>query len=350
MINLLPALRFNGPLHYVFRNEQHAFRIIKPRNPGPQHPPVQEFVTATFLKADRYQISWRAACSDATRVFRCEIAIFLNNYFEPSMVYDLKNYSEYSVAFETRESRYVYVMLRVQSHAPITLQALHLFVARECLLGRDPLMKSWDLRKVAPALKKQRELVRTLHQLSSIFEWDAVRAAVQSLKAAWQKNFDAVDEQKYLCTTLSCRFQSPVLLATSRDALIGEFHFSTEGPTECALRIGQQHLEPTCTHAQYWIWCFPDKEIKISLRRDCAMQPSVVRFALAANKQPTTPAWFWLGYNMVLNNPFYNFFCIEPQMLEFVNAMDLVNIAEHIEETFQEKNITGEANLYSVAP
>ena len=61
--------------------------------------PPQELVASAFLKADRYQLCWRVSTGQANAVQRCELLVYLKDYTTPTLMYDLKRFPEYSVAF-----------------------------------------------------------------------------------------------------------------------------------------------------------------------------------------------------------------------------------------------------------
>lgn len=323
--------------------------------------PPQELVAQAFLKADRYTISWRVGCADANASQRCEMLVYLDNTNTPSMMYDLRQYPEYSVAFHLKQSRYVYVALRVQGKTTFMVHTMHVMLARDQLVGYDPLMYEWDMEKVALALQQQRHIARTLTQMYMLFEWDTTHTELEQLFTLWKDVFTTPqpDHQQatggthdpsppvvehYQNTVMECRVQAPNLLATSRDSLIGSFHCDSHG--DWSLKLQGSTLLPTYVHAQYFIWCFPDKQIKFALRRDTPVLPDRIDFTLQGNDRPQTPIWFWLGYNFVGNLPFYNLWSVVIHKLEFVNREDLLALFEQVEDHFTAQDLQPETNLY----
>jgi hypothetical protein len=345
MIDLRTKLRAD---HYMYRVTQHdSCTMIQPREQYVNREvPVQELVASTFLRTDRYSVSWRMSCSNKNQLQRCEILVFLDDLTKPSLMYDVRFYPEYSVTFQLKRSQYVYVVLRVQGKTPVTLHSLHFMLARDVLVGHDPLMYEWDMQKVALALKQQRLIRGSLTQMHIFFEWDTVLKEVQALGALWRDVFadDAPVDGRHPNSVLQCALQPPQLLATSQQSLVGAFECDPHG--EWTLNLQGTKVAHTYVHAQYFIWCFPDKQVKLSLRRDTPAVPNRIEFALEGNDQRKTPIWHWLGYNFIGNSPFYNIWSIIANKLEFINREDLLSMFELIEEHFEAHELQPETNLY----
>ena len=322
--------------------------ILRPRESFVNRdPPIQELVATTFLRADRYSISWRVGCSHMNHLLRCEILIFLDNPTVPSLMYDVRSYSEYSVAFHLKQSKYVYILLRVQGKAEVTIHSMHFMLARDVVMGHDPLMYEWDMMKVSSALKQQRIIRRAMLQLSTLFDWDNMQKEMDTWLKLWKDVFQE-DHQKvvdyYQNTVLKCSLQSPNLLATSRESLIGCFECDPHG--QWNLKLRGSRIAPTFVHAQYFIWCFPDKQIKLALRKDVPIVPSTIDFTLQGNDHSQTPIWYWLGYNFIGNSPFYNVWSVHVPSLEFVNREDILSLFEDVEDHFEARELQPETNLY----
>lgn len=322
--------------------------LIRPRETFVnREAPVQEWVAQTFLRADRYSVSWRMGCSQMSQLQRCEVLIFIDNPHTPSLMYDVRHYPEYSVAFHLKQSKYVYVVLRVQGKAVLTVHSLHFMLARDVIVGHDPLMYEWDMLKVASALKQQRIVRRSLTELHILFDWSAIQKELGTWLTLWKDVF-AGDQMPvvdhYANTVLQCKWQAPNVLMTSRESLIGVFECDPHG--QWNLKLRGNLVAPTFVHAQYYIWCFPDKQIKIALRKDVPVVPNRVEFTLQGNDSPKTPIWYWLGYNFIGNSPFYNVWSILVNKLEFINREDILSMFEEVEEHFEATELQPETNLY----
>lgn len=346
MLDLRPLLRAQT---YVYRVQQtDACTQIMPKTTYVNRDvPPQELVASAYLKADRYQLCWRVSCGQANTVQRCELLVFIKDYNTPTLMYDLKHFPEYSVAFHLKESKYVYVALRVQSKGVVTLHSMHFMLARDTLVGHDPLMYTWDMEAVAVALRHQRLLKTSLHQMYMLFEWSKCKEEFVQLVEKWKAVFANTNNTVapyYQNTILECRVQAPNLLATSRHSIIGAFECDDHG--EWGLRLKDSRLSPTYVHPQYYIWCFPDRQIKLALRRDTPTVPSQFNFTLQGNDRKQTPIWYWLGYNFMANTPFYNLWSVVAEKLEFVNREDLMALFDQIEDHFATNELQPETNWY----
>jgi hypothetical protein len=346
MLDLRPLLRAQN---YVYRvQHSDACTQVMPKDVYVNREvPPQELVASAFLKADRYQLCWRVSTGQANVVQRCELLVYLKDYTTPTLMYDLKRFPEYSVAFHLKESKYVYVAFRVQARGVVTLHSMHFMLARDTLIGHDPLMYTWDMEAVAAALRQQRLLRASLQQMYMLFEWPECQRECATLLEKWQAVFANTNHTVapyYQNTILDCRVQAPNLLATSRESLIGSFECDDHG--EWGLRLKGTLLGPTYVHAQYYIWCFPDRQIKLALRRDTPTVPNEFGFTLQGNDRPQTPIWYWLGYNFLANLPFYNLWSVVTEKLEFVNREDLLALFEQIEDHFASNELQPETNLY----
>lgn len=332
--------------HYQVAHHQNSTLVHPKINYVNREPPVQELVASTFLRADRYSISWRMACGNVNQLQRCDILIFLDNFTTPSLMYDVRHYNEYSVAFHLKKSQYVYVLLRIQGRAPVCIHSLHFMLARDVIVGHDPLMYEWDMVKVAGALKQQRLIRNQLWEMHTLFEWPTILKEMEELWALWKHVFenDCKVIEHYQNTIFKCKLQAPSLLATSRNSVIGFFHCDSHG--DWTLNIKGNAVSPTYIHPQYFIWCFPDKQMKFSLRRDTPVLPNKIDFTLQGNDMKQTPIWYWLGYNFIGNSPFYNFWSVIIKTLEFINREDLLSLFEQIDEHFEHKELQPETNLY----
>jgi len=332
--------------HYKVSHHANSTLVHPKENYVNRDPPVQELVASTFLRADRYSINWRLACSNVTQLSRCDILIFLDNFTTPSLMYDVRNYNEYSVAFHLKKSQHVYIVLRIQGKSTICIHSLHFMLARDVIVGHDPLMYEWDMCKVADALKQQRFIRQKLWQMHTLFEWSSVLKETTELWDRWKLVFenDCKVIEHYQNTSFKCSLQAPSLLATSRDSLIG--HFACDPHGNWTLNLKGTAVLPTYTHPQYFIWCFPDKQIKFALRRDTPVLPNKIDFTLQGNDMRHTPIWYWLGYNFIGNSPFYNFWSVVINKLEFINREDMLSLFEQIDEHFEHQELQPETNLY----
>ena len=351
LIDLRDSLRASD-YHYKFQRDVSALRVV-PHAAAPTHrpPPVQELAAPVFLKADKYQLAWRVSAAHQTGIVRCEIHVYIGSYTTPALRYDVSEHPEYAVAFEVRESRTVYFVLRVQTHHPVSVHTLSVHLAREALLGKDPVMFEWDMPSVAAALRQQRKLHARLRSLATLFAWGAVREGLRELRALWARVFPARPVLRhYQNTLLDCRLQSPVLFAASARGITGYLEHAEGDRRAWTLTLGaQRRMEPTALHAQYLIWCFPDREIKIALRRDAPIAQSRVRFTLKGHGDDEVVRdmpWFWLGYNMTLDLPFYNLWCVPVDELEFINWQDVSGVFDAIEEHFSSANLLPTLNDY----
>lgn len=339
MIDLRSKLRAQSYAYRVQQNTQCT--LITPHDTFVnREPPPQQLIAETFLRSDRYSISWRCGCADANQAQRCELLVYIGNRHTPALMYDLKQYPEYTVGFRLEQSASVFAVIRVQGKTTFMIHSLHIMVARDLLVGRDALMYEWDMELVAAALGQQHTLERSLNQMYMLFEWETMKDGLRKLADKWKTVFgdvlggaagaagaaggptDRDTPEHYQNTILNCRVQSPNMLATSRDSLIG--HCSCNEHGDWSLHLKGHALRPTYVHAQYFIWCFPDKHVKFSLRRDTPLLPNRIDFTLKGNRSTDTPIWYWLGYNLMHNLPFYNVWSMPIDRLEFVNREDLL--------------------------
>lgn len=293
-------------------------------------PASAEFATQVYLGADRYSISWRCGADHPGSVQRCDLFVFLGALDKPAMTYDLRARPEFSVAFHLPRSGPVCALLRVQCKTTFRVHALHVMLARDHVVGFDPLMYEWDMGLVSRALTQQQALRTLLGQFSAMFEWDRVRRGLDTLFESWQDVFrescgegtgepsaNAITQAAhYQHTLVQCRLNAPELLVTSKQSLIGSLHCDERGAW--TLRISGVAYCPTYTHPQYFIWCFPEKQFKLSLRRDVPQTPHAIPFTVRGDSCAGTPVWYWLGYNFLCNLPFYNLWSAVPCRLEFV--------------------------------
>ena len=344
MIDLRSKLRAQTYTYRVQHNAQCT--LVAPQDTYVnREPPPQQLMAETFLRPDRYSIGWRVGCADSNMSQRCELLVFIGSLHAPAMMYDLKQYPEYTVAFRLEQSTTVYVAVRVQGKTTFMIHSLNVMVARDLLVGHDSLMYEWDMEHVATALDQQRLLERSLTQMYMLFEWETMKTGLHTLMDKWKGVFaDLLDTptrgahantpELYQNTVLQCRVQSPNLLAASRDSLIGYFTCNEQG--DWALNLKGHALHPTYIHAQYFIWCFPDKHIKFALRRDTPLLPNRIDFTLKGNHSNETPVWYWLGYNLMHNLPFYNLWSLPIDRLEFVNREDLLALCGVVRGHFEE--------------
>lgn len=312
-----------------------------------REPPAQEWAAPVHLRADRYTISWRFGCTQRDQLQRCDLLVFLDTPHTPSLMYDVRNYPEFTVAFHLKQSKYVYVVLRIQGKAMVSVHSLHVMLARDVVVGHDPLMYEWDMVKVASALKQQRLVRTSLTALHTLFDWPAVQKELDTWQMLWKEMFagdriPVADNHKN--ALLRCRWKAPTVLMTSRESLIGAFECDAHG--QWLLKLHGNRVAPTYVHAQYYIWCFPDKQIKIALRKDVPTVPNTVDFTLQGNDSPHTPIWYWLGYNFIGNSPFYNMWSIMVHKLEFINREDVLSMFEEVEDHFEATEMQPETNLY----
>lgn len=101
-------------------------------------------------------------------------------------MYEVRNYPEYSVALHLKQSKYVYIVLRVQGKARLMIHSLHFMLARDVVVGHDPLMYEWDMLKVASALKQQRLVRRQLTQLHILFDWPTIQKELDEWLGLWK--------------------------------------------------------------------------------------------------------------------------------------------------------------------
>lgn len=347
MIDLRTKLQSMQPFYHTAHYASST--TIQPRETFVnRNPPAQEWAAPVHLRADRYSISWRVSCEQPNQLLRCDVLVFLDNPYTPSLMYDIRNYPEFSVAFHLKQSKYVYVVLRVQGKTTVTVHSLHVMLARDVVVGHDPLMYEWDMVMVASALKQQRLVRTSLTSLHTLFDWPAVQRELNKWLVLWMDVF-AADRvpvtDNGVNGMLRCRWKSPTVLMTSRDSLIGAFECDTHG--QWRLRLKGSSVGPTYVHPQYYIWCFPDKQIKISLRKDVPVVPSKVDFTLQGNDSPHTPIWYWLGYNFIGNSPFYNVWSVPVNKLEFVNREDVLSLFEEVEGHFEATTLQPDTNLYN---
>ena len=306
-----------------------------------QFPPPQDLISQIILKKDCYSVSWRCSSDSPSGLQRAELFVFLDSLSEPALVYDLRTKPEFSVVFKLPKSSPVYVMVRVQSKSVFRIHTLHVMVARDNVVGYDPLMHEWDMEKVGAAIHYQHVVKQSLYRLTSMFEWDDIKCSLRNLMDKWCAVFDGMDDNPNnhhsVGTYLHCRLQAPQFLATSRDSHIGSLHCDEHG--EWTLHIMGVTYQPSYAHAQYFIWCFPEKQIKFSLRRDTPTHPDTIDFTIKGNDCAQTPVWFWLGYNFMGNLPFYNWWSVCVNTLEFVNRGDLLELFDILENHFQISNL-----------
>ena len=185
-----------------------------------------------------------------------------------------------------------------------------------------------------------------------MFDWDNVRRTLGTLFELWKDVFrescqgeaagepahSAVERaEQYQGALVQCRLHAPELLLTSRDSQIGSLCCDEHGAW--TLRMCGVTHRPTFAHPQYFIWCFPEKQFKLSLRRDTPQTPHGIDFTVRGDSCATTPVWYWLGYNFVSNLPFYNVWSALPCRLEFVNREDLLALFDIVEEHFRPKRL-----------
>ena len=312
-----------------------------------KEPFVQELSTSTFLKADRYSLGWRISCSNTSQLFKCCMMVFINNFNYPSLSYDLKQYPEYNIAFRLEKSQYVYVLIQIQARTTINIHTLHFMLARDIVVGRDPLMYEWDMSKVASALKQQRRIRHKLIKMHTLFDWETLKDMMREWLNMWAHVFGQENRKKcheYQQNTIQCIKHVPDFFGTTDSAMMGNIIFEQEGL--CSLELHGQMVSPTYTHMQYFIWCFPDRSIKIALRRDTQLYNKKQPFSIERNNPQHTPIWYWLGYNFIGNSPYFNIWCIDVDTLEFINREDILSMFEQIEEHFDMQELHPEMNLY----
>lgn len=351
MIDLKDSLRATE-YNYRFHRDAEALRLYPlPHNQLPNRaPPVQEISAVTFLKADKYQLSWRIS-SGADRGesgIVAELQVYIDSYTKPSLVYDVCSFPDYTVAFEIKNSRNVYTVLRTRSHSVISVHTLHVLLARDTLLGKDPLMYEWDMERVAAALRKQREVASALRSMTSFFHWEPLKAGIADVLTRWSKVFPLqAFKPHYQNELLDCMLQAPVLLATSKSGLAGVLEHDASVAQSWKLVMGGKRLEPTAVLPQHLVWCFPDREIKIALRRDAPAPSRHVRFTVKGSSMVArTMPWYWVGYNMLNDVPFYSLWSIEPSELEFINWQDVLAVFDQIEAHFGTDSLVPRINLY----
>ena len=162
---------------------------------------------------------------------------------------------------------------------------------------------------------------------------------------------DGLNEQ---ARRLRCRLQFPTVIGTSRESIIGTFERvrvqplhqegseSVEGGvtvSDVVLRLSGQVIRPTYIHPQYYIWCFPDKECKLALRREweepvsgerrcgaVSLPRYPVRFELVGTRPVPPRATYWIGYQLFENLPAFNLWSLHPSSSEPLNRDDLLAI------------------------
>jgi len=354
MIDLKNSLR-SVKNNYRFIRDAAALRLYPmPHNQfTTQPPPLQEMTAIAFLKADKYELSWRISSSGngSDGLMMGEILLYIGSYTTPALVYDIHNYPEYSIAFEVKDSRNIYVAVNIRSRSIVSIHTLSAHLARDTILEYDPLMFKWNMELVSRALKKQKQFANKLCTLVCIFKWESLKHELKVVKKTWKKVFENSPPFKnnYQSMLLDCYFQSPILLATSRNGILGLLKHDKHYANTWVLQLGSQQLEPTNVHSQYLIWCFPDREIKIALRRDAPIDMPEVRFTLQGNNNKTVISkmpWYWIGYNMIADIPFYNLWSVSTDEFEFINWKDILGILDQIEEHFSCENLFPKMNVY----
>ena len=209
-------------------------------------------------------------------------------------------------------------------------------------------MYEWDMERVSTAIKKQRELAGALRSMTSFFNWEPLKSGLREVQALWSKVFTLTPAKPHFQNELlDCMLQSPVLIATSKYGLMGTLAYDPDTAQPWRLILGEKHLEPTAVLPQYLVWCFPDREIKISLRRDAPTPARQVRFTVKGHSMlASSMPWYWIGYNMLNDVPFYNLWSMEPDELEFINWQDVLAVFDQIEEHFDAQNLVPSINLY----
>lgn len=329
----------------VFRDAT-SMRIIPKRMIVNRQPPLYETAVKCMLKRERYQLTWSVAAENAHLVTCFELFVFLTNFQTPDLRFDLRKVPQQSIAFEMPESRYVFILLRLKAKCIVTLHTLYVNIARSCLLGSDPLMYEWDLLQVGRALRMQRQIVREINQMASLWMWDDIRTHFGRLLLLWRQAFpgtlsdtsvDANDQR----AKIQCDWTYPTILATSSQSLIVHLMYEDD---LWHLEIGREKVAPTFVHIQYLIWCFPDRHIKIAVQRDVlpATSGARVKLVIEGHAMPTTPAHFWMGFNMIANTPFFNLWSV-PSKIDFVNANDLLVLFKQIEMHFADEAMFDES-------
>lgn len=336
MTDLKNQLIAKDHTHYDFFQDATALRIIPKQVHLNQDPPVHELATRCQLNREKYQLTWSVAAQNSNYVQRFELLVFFTNYSEPDIRFDLRTTPRKSIAFEMPDSKYLFVVLRICSKCIVTIHTLYVNLARDCLLGVDPLMHDWDLQTAARALKQQRLIVNQINAMSSLWCWEDIQKQFTTLQMLWRKAFPVLDgtaiDANNQRQTVKSRWTYPTLIATSSASMFVELVYEDSG---WLLMINSKKIAPNFVHVQYLIWCLPDREIKIALQRDVlpTRNEERVTIALEGSALASTPAHFWLGYNMITNVPFCNLWTI-PSRVDFVNANDLLVVFKQIELVF----------------
>ena len=311
-----------------------------------KHDIVHEMAVQCMLRRERYQLTWRVAAENSNLVTRFELLVFLSNYQQPDMRFDLRDTPSHSIAFDVPASKHMYVLLRISSRCVVTVHTLYLNVARSCLLGRDPLMFEWDLQIVGRALRQQRQMIKTINRMAALWDWKNVRTMFGDLLLLWRKAFPTLaDTSLEACEQgqlVKCQWSYPTVIATSSRSLLAEFVYEDSA---WLLVVGANRVEPTFVHIQYLIWCFPDRGIKIALQRDVIPSGNDVRLKLAIEGHAQrSPPHFYMGFNMAMNVPFHNLWSV-CSTIEFVNANDLLVLFKQIELHFADEAMFEEDTL-----
>ena len=66
-----------------------------------------------------------------------EILLYIGSYTTPALVYDIHNYPEYSIAFEVKDSRNIYVAVNIRSRSIVSIHTLSAHLARDTILEYD---------------------------------------------------------------------------------------------------------------------------------------------------------------------------------------------------------------------
>lgn len=321
-----------------------------------------EFAACGILRPDKYALEWHmsSANTHGGDVHRLQIMVYMSNYHEPDVWYDVRSQMRRRVVFEVAQAKRIFVLIRIETTTIVSIHGLYIAPARECLVGVDHTMSAWDMERVGPAFEMQDQIQRMLMRISAMWSWDEVQTNVYELMRCWEHALDTSLEAQLRGHAERVRsvFAYPTLIATSATTCLIRLcpPRTSERNSTWTLELTRNGesihaIRPTFVHAQYFIWCLSDRRFKLALRRD-AMPPvngAAVEVAISAisSRMATPPMTSAssdstaatnaditadaLGYNMVANTPFYNFWSCVGSDIQLVNANDILVCMKQID-------------------
>lgn len=352
---------------------------IAPRQNVPLHQMhMMALHMKTRLKPDFYCLSWSTMFemkqSRVVDTLICELHV--NSVTDkPVAVYDFKTMPRHVISFQLVKPSLILVRILVRSSSNIRIHYLDVSIARKMLLQTVSTIVMWDLKRVSPILMLQEKWRSCALSIKNQFaKLAALKEEMHTIQRAWADLFHANLEDLYGCTRTYCN--GHVILGVSdRDRMCElttdpPFMIST-GTTTATSRnttwflrfassstddTANDYYQPTYIHHRYFIWCFPDHQLKIAVARTISIeaQPQtkvkfhirVPTFDSLANKfTPNVRPLLWLGFNFMTNLPYYNLWAMgDPrETMDVVDIMEAYAMLQLIETHF-------EANIGSSQP